>query len=90
MSMRDFGSTSKSSNQLYIFFLPIWLVGRRLVMSLGVLDIFFGSLPVLPSPQSLRFAVFAFLTGWLLGEFTRPNLLRHFPLLEFASIIGQS
>ena len=59
-------------------------------MSLGVSNIFLGSLLDSPSPQSLRFTVFAFLTGWLLGKFTRLKLLPHFSLLEFASIIGQS
>ena len=82
-------STSKSYSRLYLFLAYI-LIGRRFTMSPGILNLFFGSLLDSPSPLSLRFTVFAFLTGWLLGKFTMLKLLPHFALLEFAGIIGQS
>ena len=60
-NMRDWGSTVSFSC------LHGWLGGDSL-MSLGVLNLFLASLLVSLSPQSLRFAVFVFLTGCLLGH----------------------
>lgn len=68
------------------FHIPNWMVGRSLVLPLGVQNLFFSS--CFP-PESLRFTLsIAFPPDWLQSGCNRLNAPPHFPMLVFECAIA--